>query len=203
MPSNTPYRAPGSSIQSLIPPTLFAANGNGLCKNFKNLYECQGVERKMPSHTVYSITYVFSSLPVQPWIYSSAPPFPLLPSTSILQYKMPDSPAKPYMPPWTPLSPPLNSHQGPRHASLISIQASTASLPPPPAFRLLGPVSVLNSFPFPENPNRSITKAFLAGESAIGTRFLGVLGGALAEIAGPSAEKEASDGQRVGWEHGI
>ncbi|OCK75261.1 hypothetical protein K432DRAFT_337755, partial [Lepidopterella palustris CBS 459.81] len=41
---------------------LFAANGNGLCKNYENLYECQEEEKKMPGHIVYSVTFTRQAL---------------------------------------------------------------------------------------------------------------------------------------------
>jgi hypothetical protein len=34
---------------------VFAANGNGLCKQYTNLYECKA--ESMPLHQVYSVTY--------------------------------------------------------------------------------------------------------------------------------------------------
>jgi hypothetical protein len=36
----------------------FGANGNGLCKNYTDLYECQDEEEDMPWHQVMSISYV-------------------------------------------------------------------------------------------------------------------------------------------------
>lgn len=35
----------------------FAANGNGLCKQYTNLYECQEETEDMPLHQVYAVTY--------------------------------------------------------------------------------------------------------------------------------------------------
>lgn len=34
----------------------FAANGNGLCKRYTNLYECQDEYEDMPLHQVYAVT---------------------------------------------------------------------------------------------------------------------------------------------------
>lgn len=35
----------------------FAANGNGLCKKYTDLYECQEETEDMPLHQVYAVTY--------------------------------------------------------------------------------------------------------------------------------------------------
>jgi hypothetical protein len=36
--------------------TVFAGNGNGLCRNYKDVYECNDEEDYMPSHMVYFVS---------------------------------------------------------------------------------------------------------------------------------------------------
>ncbi|KAI9857448.1 MAG: hypothetical protein M1813_008198 [Trichoglossum hirsutum] len=142
--------------------SLFAANGNGLCKNYKHLYECEEEENKMPVHTVYSVTFTRQAL-----------------YTTLDTFRSPFG---------------FTSRS---EAYLINFNSGLDSLPTYPSPLDFWKHVRSQLLSLPRKSDRPITKVLLAGESVTDAKFLNILRDSLAEIAGPSARREASDDE--GW----